>query len=349
MYGGSKLDFFRATIEFIVLCLHFQFTHPYTALTKMEITDNPYTILGISSDASEDAIKKAYRQAARIHHPDKQSTPEDRERANTEFARLADAYNLLQDPVRRYDWRMANEGKAKISPKKTPAPFKSTPSTSSPVRTPIRPRQSVQTVPKRTNPLPTETMRVQKKASVPPNSVRVSPPTTSSKVRPSSRTSTVRTSAPPMPKSRPSVSASPSRHLNARRPTLNRMYTSMRISKSADSDMNKQHRPEEGKMSMRTSRSVGSEMNMQRRPEGARRKIRGSSVPRKNSSRSRNSLDDVSIPRTKKSGRTIKANRNVSDSSRVRKSLIRPGAFPDSRSVASTRSRATTGGISLYQ
>mmetsp|Transcript_44693 Transcript_44693/g.107812 ORF Transcript_44693/g.107812 Transcript_44693/m.107812 type:complete len:407 (-) Transcript_44693:85-1305(-) len=75
----------------------------------MDKTDNPYDILEITPGATEAEIKKAYRQLARKFHPDKQKTDEDREAASATFARISDAYDLLQDPVRRYDWRMKNE------------------------------------------------------------------------------------------------------------------------------------------------------------------------------------------------------------------------------------------------
>lgn len=75
----------------------------------MNVTDNPYTILGISQDADEDEVKTAYRKAARLYHPDKQTNEEERKLATDTFAKIAEAYSLLNDPVRRYDWRQANE------------------------------------------------------------------------------------------------------------------------------------------------------------------------------------------------------------------------------------------------
>jgi curved DNA-binding protein CbpA len=97
----------------------------------MNGSENPYEILGVSPDADEAAIKKAYHQAARIHHPDMQTTDEDRERGSAYFAKIADAYSLLQDPVRRYDWRMSNGDKQERSPQypSSSSPSKSTKST----------------------------------------------------------------------------------------------------------------------------------------------------------------------------------------------------------------------------
>ncbi len=57
-----------------------------------------YDILGIGRDADVAAIKKAYRQAALRHHPDK--NPGDRE-AEEKFKEAAEAYAVLSDPEKR--------------------------------------------------------------------------------------------------------------------------------------------------------------------------------------------------------------------------------------------------------
>ena len=61
---------------------------------------DPYDILEIARDASEDAVKKAYRKLALKHHPDKASE-QDKDIAKTTFQRLAFAYAILSDPARR--------------------------------------------------------------------------------------------------------------------------------------------------------------------------------------------------------------------------------------------------------
>jgi len=91
----------------------------------MNVTDNPYTILGISQDADEDEVKTAYRKAARLHHPDMQTNEEKRKLATETFAKIAEAYSLLKDPVRRYDWRQANESSNQSSnSRRSPMPTK---------------------------------------------------------------------------------------------------------------------------------------------------------------------------------------------------------------------------------
>ena len=65
-----------------------------------------YKIMGVSKDASQDEIKRAYRKLARKYHPDvsKESDAEER------FKELGEAYEVLKDPEKRtaYDQLGAN-------------------------------------------------------------------------------------------------------------------------------------------------------------------------------------------------------------------------------------------------
>ncbi len=58
-----------------------------------------YESLGISREADESEIKKAYRQKAKELHPDR--NPENRSQAAEDFKRIAEAYEVLSDPQRR--------------------------------------------------------------------------------------------------------------------------------------------------------------------------------------------------------------------------------------------------------
>ncbi|OFY22403.1 MAG: molecular chaperone DnaJ [Bacteroidetes bacterium GWF2_29_10] len=57
-----------------------------------------YEILGIAKNATDDEIKKAYRQAALKHHPDK--NPGDKA-AEDKFKEAAEAYDVLRDSEKR--------------------------------------------------------------------------------------------------------------------------------------------------------------------------------------------------------------------------------------------------------
>lgn len=67
-------------------------------------TDDYYAILNVRRDADEDEIRKAYRELARKHHPDK--NPGDATAA-AKFRRVTTAYEVLRDARERipYDWR----------------------------------------------------------------------------------------------------------------------------------------------------------------------------------------------------------------------------------------------------
>ncbi len=56
-----------------------------------------YKILGVSRDATQDEIKRAYRKLARKYHPDVSKAPDAEER----FKELGEAYEVLKDPEKR--------------------------------------------------------------------------------------------------------------------------------------------------------------------------------------------------------------------------------------------------------
>ena len=59
---------------------------------------DPYEVLGVARDASQDAIRTAYRKLAKTHHPDlNPGKPEAAER----FKAIGTAYEILSDPEKR--------------------------------------------------------------------------------------------------------------------------------------------------------------------------------------------------------------------------------------------------------
>lgn len=70
----------------------------------LEVADppviNPYAVLHLSTTASSDEVKSAYRRLALKHHPDK-ARPEERDAAHESFQEIAFAYAILSDERRR--------------------------------------------------------------------------------------------------------------------------------------------------------------------------------------------------------------------------------------------------------
>jgi len=76
--------------------------HPFDRWPKVQPTDTMaqrdyYDILGVSRDATADAIKRAYRQLAREWHPDVNKSPD----ASRKFSEIQEAYDVLSDPEKR--------------------------------------------------------------------------------------------------------------------------------------------------------------------------------------------------------------------------------------------------------
>ncbi len=69
------------------------------------INTNYYTVLGITKDANEEEIKKAYKKLAMKYHPDKNPDGE-KEKAEIEFKKISEAYSVLGDPIKRRNYNL---------------------------------------------------------------------------------------------------------------------------------------------------------------------------------------------------------------------------------------------------
>lgn len=70
------------------------------------MAQNYYDLLGVNKSASEKEIKTAYRRMARKLHPD--VNPDD-ERAQDQFKKVNEAYEVVGDPARRKDYDQFGE------------------------------------------------------------------------------------------------------------------------------------------------------------------------------------------------------------------------------------------------
>lgn len=57
---------------------------------------DPYRVLGVSRDASDEEIKKAYRKLSRMYHPDSNINNPNAAQAEIRFKEVQEAYNQIQ-------------------------------------------------------------------------------------------------------------------------------------------------------------------------------------------------------------------------------------------------------------
>src|SRR5690348_744591 len=72
-----------------------------------------YAVLGLSDDASDEAIKTVYRQLARTFHPDVNSDPA----AVEHFRLITDAYVVLSDPEQRARYDRTRSPRRRLRPR----------------------------------------------------------------------------------------------------------------------------------------------------------------------------------------------------------------------------------------
>jgi DnaJ-class molecular chaperone len=77
----------------------------------MQNEQDPYIVLGVSPNASEDDIRRAYRQLAFQHHPDMNQM---NEIASQIMQRVNEAYAIIADPVKRKEYDLEHGNLFKV-------------------------------------------------------------------------------------------------------------------------------------------------------------------------------------------------------------------------------------------
>ncbi|MEF8698423.1 MAG: DnaJ C-terminal domain-containing protein [Candidatus Accumulibacter sp. UW26] len=70
--------------------------------------EDPFSILGVRPEASQEELKRAYRRLAMQWHPDRNPSV----MAESEFKRVQAAYELCLDPLRLAEWQQAQAARA---------------------------------------------------------------------------------------------------------------------------------------------------------------------------------------------------------------------------------------------
>uniref|UniRef100_A0A7E4W034 J domain-containing protein n=1 Tax=Panagrellus redivivus TaxID=6233 RepID=A0A7E4W034_PANRE len=70
---------------------------------KSDLDYDPYEALGLTFGATPKEVKKAYRDLARVHHPDK-AEEKDKETAEAAFHKIKEASDFLLDPEKKEDF-----------------------------------------------------------------------------------------------------------------------------------------------------------------------------------------------------------------------------------------------------
>lgn len=95
-----------------------------------EVQDDPYVILGVGRDASEQQLRRARNELLQRWHPDRTDDPSAAEQA----ARINAAYEVLHDPGRRAEFDRAGATASLGAMLAHPAPFTWTPAVEDEVR-----------------------------------------------------------------------------------------------------------------------------------------------------------------------------------------------------------------------
>ena len=90
---------------------------------------DPYKILGISRDATDEEVKKAYRQLSRKYHPDANVNNPNKDKAEEMFKLVQQAYQQVmyerQHPYSSSGYGTSGYGRPQGSPRPGGSPYSS--------------------------------------------------------------------------------------------------------------------------------------------------------------------------------------------------------------------------------
>jgi hypothetical protein len=106
LLGGPQLralfsEFERALRILLAQLQSGRFERPFSGGLDVEGEGRALTLLGLQPGASLSEVRRAHRELALVHHPDKQTSPEAREAAEARMAELNWAYETLVRILRR--------------------------------------------------------------------------------------------------------------------------------------------------------------------------------------------------------------------------------------------------------
>ena len=79
------------------------------------MTYDPYSVLGVSRDASEEEIKKAYKALSRKYHPDANINNPNRDQAEEKFKEIQAAYQqIMKERTEGYSYVADMAGRAMV-------------------------------------------------------------------------------------------------------------------------------------------------------------------------------------------------------------------------------------------
>lgn len=95
---------------------------------------DPYTLLGVTADATDDDLDHAFRDLVRQLHPDTRTSSEPDDDADQRLQDLLTAYATLRDPIRRAAYDRSRTGPALTNKPPAARPRTAEAQTSAPMR-----------------------------------------------------------------------------------------------------------------------------------------------------------------------------------------------------------------------